>query len=79
MKEVRVAKWGFPARKMGVPPVRWMVCVNGKLPSFEMDDDWGYPHDSGNLLVNVYITMENHPFSMGQSTLSTAILKFAKS
>ena len=22
---------------------KWMVFVNGKTPSFEMDDDWGYP------------------------------------
>ena len=71
----RKVTWGVSSR--GSPSNRWLIFW--KIPSFEMDDDWGYPHDSGNLLVNVYITMENHPFSMGQSTLSTAILKFAKS
>ena len=27
---------------------RWMVDFHGKIPSFEMDDDWGYPYDLGN-------------------------------
>ena len=27
----------------GVPQVRWMVLVNGKIPSFEMDDDLVVP------------------------------------
>ena len=25
----------------GYPMVHWMLFVNGKIPSFEMDDDWG--------------------------------------
>ena len=29
---------------MGDPPARWMVFVNGKIPSFEMDDEQGYPY-----------------------------------
>ena len=30
---------------MEVPPNGWFLL--GKIPSFEMDDDWGYPYDSG--------------------------------
>ena len=26
---------------MGVPQARWLVFVNGKIPLFEIDDDWG--------------------------------------
>ena len=46
-------RWGFPHIRqsygdfqlvMGVPLDRWMVYFDGKTPSFEMDDDWGYPH-----------------------------------
>ena len=38
---------GFPARKMGVPKFAgWFI--SWKIPSFAMDDDLGYPHDSGN-------------------------------
>ena len=33
-------KWGYPQNE-------WFLL--GKIPSFEMDDDWGYPYDSGNL------------------------------
>ena len=30
--------------KMEVPQARWMVFVNGKVPSFEMEDvNWGSP------------------------------------
>ena len=29
----------------GTPIAGWFI---GKIPSFEMDDDWGYPHDYGN-------------------------------
>ena len=32
---------------MGLPQNRWRK--KGTIPSFEMDDDWGYPYDSGNL------------------------------
>ena len=35
----QLGKWGYP---------KCLVFVNGKIPSFEMDDDWGYPYDSGN-------------------------------
>ena len=31
---------------MQVPPNGWFRME--KKPSFEMDDDWGYPHDLGN-------------------------------
>ena len=34
--------------KWGVPLDRWMVLVNGKIPSFEMEDEWGYPVIYGN-------------------------------
>ena len=36
--------WCFPLSS-GYPPVRWMVFVNGKIPSFEMDENWGQPYD----------------------------------
>ena len=29
----------------GPPKLAGWVFVNGKSPSFEMDDDWGYPYD----------------------------------
>ena len=25
----------------GYPPARWMVWISWKIPSFEMDEDWG--------------------------------------
>ena len=29
---------------MEVTPNSWMVAISGRIPSFEMDDDWGcYP------------------------------------
>ena len=31
-------KWGFPG--IGKTPNGWLVFVNGKIPSFEIDDDW---------------------------------------
>ena len=37
----QLGKWGYLHS--------WMVFVNGKILLFEMDDDWGYPYDSGNL------------------------------
>ena len=47
--------WDFPARKMGVPQAGWMVDFHGKIPAFEMDDDWGYPYfrkpPYGNILI----------------------------
>ena len=42
--------WGVPS--MGVFPKR-LVLVNGKIPPFEMDDDWGYPHDYGNTHIGL--------------------------
>ena len=33
---------------MEVPLYCWMVFVNGKIPAFEMDDDWGSPYHLGN-------------------------------
>ena len=33
----------------GDPQNGWFLL--GKIPSFEMDDHWGYPHDSGNLHI----------------------------
>ena len=38
-------QWGFLARH-GEPQNRWFI--SWKMP--EMDDDWGYPHDYGNLV-----------------------------
>ena len=43
-------KWGFPARKMGVPLCRWMVYMEN--PNLKMDD-WGYRYDSGNLHMEI--------------------------
>ena len=37
---------------MGVPLYRWFL--SGKMPSFEMDDDWGYPI-SGNLHIGCLV------------------------
>ena len=34
---------------IGVPQKRWMVFVREN--PIEMDDDWGYPYDSGNLYI----------------------------
>ena len=44
--------WGFPAHHGGTQNYRWMVFVNGKILDLEMDDDWVYPHDSGNLHIS---------------------------
>jgi hypothetical protein len=38
------------ALKKMVPQVRWMV-YSMENPSINMDDDWGYPHDYGNLYM----------------------------
>ena len=37
---------GVPARHGATPIAGWLI--SGNIPSFEMDDDWGYPHDYGN-------------------------------
>ena len=52
----RAARWPFGLGRKEAPgrikikgTAGWgMVFVNGKIPSFEMDDDYGYPYDSGN-------------------------------
>ena len=36
----QLGKWGYPNC--------WLVFLRENLPSFETDDDWGYPYDSGN-------------------------------
>ena len=43
--EVSYIMWGSIV--MGVPNMDGFLW---KIPSFEMDDDWGYPHGSGSLL-----------------------------
>ena len=40
-KHLGEAQQGFPS--VGVPLYRWMVFVNGKIPS-RMDENWGYPY-----------------------------------
>ena len=35
-----INRLGLP-QSWGIPRVRWMVFVNGKIPSFKMDDDLG--------------------------------------
>ena len=40
---------GFP-KTGGTPIAGWFLL--GKNPSFEMDDDWRYPHDSGSLHIS---------------------------
>ena len=43
---------------------KWLVFVNGKIPSFEIDDEQGYPHDSGNPQI---VSMTSYPSLMYQS------------
>ena len=38
--------WGVPS--MGGTPLSLDWFLLWKIPSFEMDDDWGHPYDSGN-------------------------------
>ena len=42
---------------MGSPKNGWFML--GERPSFEMDDDWGYPHDSGNPHIRTPIEPPN--------------------
>ena len=52
-----------PSIHMGCPKMgdtqEWMVTMRGKIPSFEMNDDWGYPYVSGKLHWFVFL----QPFS----------------
>ena len=44
-------KYGAFHSHGGTPIAGW--CLLEKIPSFEMDDDWGYPYDSGNLHMSL--------------------------
>ena len=55
------------------PQNGWMLSFteNPNLKISKMDDDWGYPHDSGNLQMNeLWLGLDPAPFKIGGCTSS---------
>ena len=59
---LRMTTWGFPARH-GATPSSLDGLFQGKSEK-NMDDDWGYPYDSGNLylMVDEWMGLANDDF-----------------